>query len=166
MSDHLAFDFIVDSAKSQIQISRNFSAPLDMIWDIWTKPFYLDQWWAPKPYRTETLSMTFEPGGRWHYAMVSPDDEKHWCLADYESIQTNEKFTYTDAFCDENGLINPNHPRTAWTVSFKPQEGENATVVHIELQYQSLADLEKILGMGIREGLSMALTNLDELLLL
>lgn len=158
-------DIRVDRDKHQILVAKTFAAPLEIVWDAWTIPEYLDQWWAPKPYKTETKSLIFQPGGRWHYAMVSPENEKHWCLADYISIDDKSKYTYRDAFCDDLGHINDGHPRTTWTVQFNAVAGDNTTQVNVTLQYLSLEALETIMGMGIREGFSMAIGNLDELLL-
>jgi PhnB protein len=163
MTRELPFDFEVDKENSQIHVSKTFNAGLGMVWDVWTKPEYLDQWWAPKPYRVETKSMHFKPDGRWHYAMISPQGEKHWCLADYQSIEDKEKYTYTDAFCDDYAEIDFSHPRTEWTVQFSALEEYN-TKVNILLQYASLNDLEKIIGMGFQEGFTLAVTNLDKLL--
>lgn len=165
MTAKLPTDIQVNQEKHQILVVKTFEAPLEMVWDAWTKPEYLDQWWAPRPYRTKTKSMAFEPGGRWHYAMISPENEQHWCLADYTNIENQKSYTYTDAFCDEQGEINPNHPRTIWTVQFGASDEGKTTLVNVTLQYSSLADLEAIVGMGIREGFSMAIGNLDELLL-
>jgi uncharacterized protein YndB with AHSA1/START domain len=164
MKNELTADFQIDKEKCQIHIFKNFAAPLQMVWDTWTKPEYLDQWWAPKPYRTETISMKFEPGGRWHYAMIGPQNESHWCLADYHSITDKENYNYTDAFCDAQGNIFPGHPRTNWTVEFADSGEGRATAVHAVLQYKSPEDLEKIVQIGIREGLSAALDNLDNLI--
>jgi PhnB protein len=71
----------------------------------------------------------------------------------------HQSYSANDAFCDENGNINPDFPRTFWTNRFS--EANERSTVHITLQYQQLADLEKIIELGFREGFSMAMDNLD-----
>jgi len=159
MNSHLTFDFVVNKENNTINVKREFAADLDLVWDAWTNPEILDQWWAPKPYRTETKSMDFREGGMWLYAMVSPENEKHWCKNDYHKIHHHESFTGLDAFCDENGEVNMDMPRTLWTNTFEELDG--STMVHIVAQYESLADIEKIMAMGFKEGFTMALENLD-----
>lgn len=51
---------------------------------------------------------------------------------------------------------------SVWTNSFT-EDGETTTV-DINIQYDELADLEKIMDMGFKEGFTMGLNNLDELL--
>lgn len=162
MSYTLQFDFLVDKEKNQIRVAKTFDAQLGLVWDMWTKSEYLDKWWAPKPYRVETQSMDFYPGGRWFYAMVSPENEKHWCVAKYEAIENHVKYSYTDAFTDETGTAQVAFPNSHWTIQFNAANESDATHVNILLQYASLEDMEKILEMGFKEGFSMCLTNLDE----
>jgi uncharacterized protein YndB with AHSA1/START domain len=162
MNSNLLFNFTVDKENNAIRVTRAFDASLDLVWQAWTTAELLDQWWAPKPYRTETKALDFTEGGQWHYAMISPEGDKHWCLADYKTIDPSKSYTALDAFCDEAGNMNTDMPRTLWTNVFAA--GNNTTTVNVTLQYQSLADLEKVVAMGMQEGFTMALGNLDELL--
>jgi PhnB protein len=159
MNSNLLFDFTVNKENHTIYVKREFMGNLDLVWDAWTQPALLDQWWAPKPYKTITKSMDFREGGCWLYAMVSPQNEYHWCKNDYLKIDPKKTYTGLDAFCDETGIINPDMPRTQWTNTFS--EVNNKTLVSIEARYNSLEDLEKIIQLGFKEGFTMALENLD-----
>jgi PhnB protein len=160
MNRTLFFDFTVNKENNTIHVQREFNANLPFVWDAWTKPELLDQWWAPKPYQTITKSMDFREGGYWHYSMVGPQSDCHWCRADYENVEPHVTFSGLDAFCDEDGKINTNFPRAHWTNRFT--ENEEVTTVSIVIAYQSLSDLEKIVEMGFREGFAMAMENLDQ----
>lgn len=159
MKNDQAMTFTVDKENKKIRVERPFAAPLDKVWAAWTQSELLDLWWAPKPWKTQTKSMDFRPGGRWLYAMVGPDGTAHWCRADYLSVEKEAGYSGLDAFCDENGNINPDFPRTKWHVSFR--KNGPSTTVYIETEYESLADLEKIIEMGFREGFTAAMENLD-----
>ena len=160
MNTNLLFDFTVNKETNTIHVKREFAANLHFVWDAWTKPELLDLWWAPKPYRTVTKSMDFREGGYWHYRMIGPDNDCHWCRADYEHIDKHVVFSGLDAFCDEAGTVNTDFPRSHWTNRFS--ENEDVTTVNIVIAYQSLADLEKIVELGFKEGFTMALQNLDQ----
>ena len=160
MKSNLKFDFTVDKKNNTVNVAREFAAGIELVWEAWTNPEILDQWWAPKPYRTETKSMDFREGGTWLYSMVSPQDERHWCRNDYQKIVQREYFSGLDAFCDENGNVNTGMPRTLWTNTFSEKAG--TTTVSIVAKYNSLADLETIIRMGFKEGFTMALENLDQ----
>lgn len=166
MKPALLFDFTVNKENKTIHITREFAANLDLVWEAWTNPEILDQWWAPKPYKTRTKSMDFREGGRWLYEMFNTESknqqECHWCKNDYIKIEYQSMFSGLDAFCDENGTVNSDMPRTQWTNQFS-EYGEK-TLVTITARYDSLTDLEKVIEMGFKEGFTMALENLDDLL--
>lgn len=160
MNSNLKFDFIINKENNTVNVKREFAADLELVWEAWTNPEILDLWWAPKPYRTETKSMDFRVGGTWLYAMISPENERHWCKNDYHKIDFQKSFTGLDAFCDELGMVDTKMPRTQWTNTFMVT-GETTTV-NIVAQYESLAALEKIISLGFKEGFTMALENLDQ----
>src|SRR5258706_7832581 len=114
MNSNLLFDFSVSKENKIINVKREFDANIDLVWDAWTKPELLDQWWAPKPWKATTVSMDFRNGGKWLYYMQGPDGSRHYCRADYKSISVNKSFEGLDAFCDEDGNVNHDFPRMNW----------------------------------------------------
>lgn len=158
----LPFDFSVNRETKTIHVKRGFDAQLSTVWKAWTTAELLDLWWAPKPWRAETKSMDFSEGGFWLYAMVGPEGEKHWSRADYLTIKKEETFTYMDAFADEQGNVNTAFPQNNWTNEFAEKDG--ITQVDVTLRFEKLEDLEKLIEMGFKEGFTMGMQNLDELL--
>lgn len=154
--------FSADRNNNKVKVTRAFSSSRDNVWAAWTQSELLDQWWAPKPWKAETKSQEFKEGGRWLYAMVSPEGEKHWSIADYLTIDPKNSFSGRDGFCDEDGNLNKDMPQSLWHVTFVDQN--DTTLVNIEITYPSLKDLEATLQMGFQEGFTMGLDNLDELL--
>ncbi|NII27047.1 SRPBCC domain-containing protein [Pseudoflavitalea sp. X16] len=154
--------FSKDLANKKVHVVREFDAPVEQVWKAWTESEILDQWWAPRPWKTETKSMDFREGGRWLYSMVGPEGERHYCLADYQKIVPNKSYTYIDAFCDENGNKGEDFPNMHWLVEFKAT-GQGTTVA-IEISFSSEDSFQKIIEMGFEQGFTMALGNLDEVL--
>jgi uncharacterized protein YndB with AHSA1/START domain len=161
-TSNLQFDFLVNKENNALTIRREFAAGRQLVWDCYTKSELLEQWFAPKPWTARTKKMDFRPGGAWLYVMCGPEGEEHWGLTEYLTIQPIDEYTALDAFCDENGALNTALPRAKWKVIFTDL-GEN-TVVETVVTYNSLADLEAILQMGMKEGLTATLEGLDELL--
>ncbi|MFH6983437.1 SRPBCC domain-containing protein [Marinoscillum luteum] len=160
MNPTLFMDFTVDKSNNTMHIKRQFDAPRDVVWKAWTTAEILDQWWAPKPYKCNTKTMDFKEGGYWLYYMEGPKGDIHWCRADYSSVNPQESYEATDAFCDSDGKINDIHPGSHWHNVFTDFEGDS-TLVTITITYKSLEDLEKIVEMGFKEGLAMGMENLD-----
>lgn len=119
MNSNLLFDFTVNKENNTIVIKREFAANLELVWQAWTTAELLDQWWGPKPYRSETKTMEFRVGGFRLYAMVSPEGEKHWAREDYQQIVQHKNFSSIDSFCDENGNENPDLPKSLWENHFE-----------------------------------------------
>lgn len=153
-------DFNVNKEEKTVRVTRQFAAGLDRVWAAWTSPELLEKWWAPKPYKAITKSMDFREGGRWLYYMASPDGDQHWCKLDYEKIDPMHEYAGLDAFCDEEGNTNTDFPRSHWTNSFTENDG--TTTVMVVIRYKEVADMEKIMSLGFKEGFSMAMDNLDE----
>ncbi len=161
MSINLSMDFSVNKENNTITVKREFAAQNTSVWAAWTESELLDKWWAPKPWKSKTKSMDFKAGGRRLYAMIGPNGEEHWGLADYKSITHQTNFKFLDGFCDSEGTINKNLPRSAWSIDFT--ESGASTIVDIEIKYEKLSDLETIIQMGFKEGFTIALQGLDEI---
>ena len=159
MNTYLLFDFTVDKPTKTIFVNREFAAELSLVWDAFTKPEILDQWWAPKPWESRTKFMNFEVGGRRFYAMVSPEGQERWSIQEFTSISPKTNFKMSNAFADKDE--NPELPGSEWELNFSEQNG--ITKVSIAIKNESLARLEKLLE-GFQAGFTMTLKNLENLL--
>jgi uncharacterized protein YndB with AHSA1/START domain len=162
MNATLEFDFAVDKANRTITVKREFAAELPLVWDAYTKSEILDQWWAPKPWKSKTKSQDFREGGKWQYSMVGPDGQEHFAILYYKSIKPLKSYTAEDAFADAAGNVNKDLPQSKWELTFS-NKGQG-TLVTCHITYPDLAQLEETIKMGFKEGLSMGMENLDSLL--
>ncbi len=159
-NNNLLFDFTVDKTTKTVVIIREFNAGLSLVWDAFTKPKILDEWWAPKPWASKTKIMNFEVGGRRFYAMVSPEGQERWAVQKYTSITPKTNFKLLNAFADKDEL--PELPGSEWDLAFSELAG--TTKVCITICNESLARMEKLLETGFKEGITMTMKNLEELL--
>ena len=160
MKTNLQFDFTVDKAAKKVFITREFDADLSLVWDAFTKAELLDQWVAPKPWTSRTKAMDFKVGGRRFYAMVSPEGLERWAIQKYTSISPKTNFKLFNTFADQDE--NLQLPGSDWDYTFS-EKGETTTV-KIVIYNESLARMEKMIEMGFKEGFTMSMTNLENLL--
>lgn len=160
MNTDLLFDFTVDKAKKTVYIVREFDAELSLVWDAFTTADILDQWVAPKPWTSKTKYMDFKVGGRRFYAMVSPEGLERWAIQEYISITPKTHFKMHNAFADENE--NPDPLGSDWDYTFSEENGR--TIVRITIYNESLERMEKMIEMGFKEGFSMSIKNLEDVL--
>ena len=151
-----------DNANKKMHVTREFAAPLEKVWTAWTDSSILDKWWAPKPWKAQTKSMNFTDGGVWLYAMVSPEDQRHYSRVEFGTIVPQQRFNYTCKFCDENGNVDDTSLAMHWDLSFFSTEA--GSKVEIDLTFDNETDFQKIIAMGFEGGFTMGLGNLDELL--
>lgn len=157
---NLLFYFTVDKTINTVFVKREFEAELSLVWDAFTKQEILDQWWAPKPWMSKTKYMNFEVGGKRFYAMVSPEGQERWSIQEYTSITPKTNFKMYNAFADKDEK--PELPGSEWEYNFSEQNG--ITKVSIVIRNESLARMEKMIEMGFKEGFTMTLNELGNLL--
>ena len=56
-----------------ITINKTFDAPIQLVWEAWTKPEHIANWWGPKGMQIDVVEHNFEVNGSWKYTMPMPD---------------------------------------------------------------------------------------------
>jgi uncharacterized protein YndB with AHSA1/START domain len=149
---------VKDLKEKSILVSREFNAPLEKVWGAYTESQLLDMWWGPSPWRAETKTMNFEVGGYWLYAMVSPENEKHYGRMSYTAIEPHKYFELEDSFCDENGTVNTDLPVSRGKTVFT--QTANGTLVEFKISYQTEAEVLQLVEMGFEAGITMCIEQL------
>ncbi len=161
MNSSSLFDFKVDKSTRTVFVEKAFDSGLSLVWDAFTKQEILDQWWAPKPLVSRTKYMDFRVGGRRFYAMVNPDGtEIGWQIFDYTSITPKTNFKCLSVFADRDET--PHLPGANWDLTFSEENG--TTKVSISICFESLEELEKMIAMGFKEGFTVTLNELTNVL--
>lgn len=161
MKNNLLFEFTLDKTTKTVLVTREFDAEQSLVWDAFTKAEILDQWWAPKPYKSKTISMDFKVGGRRFYAMVSAEgQELNYSVQTYTAISPKSNFKFVSVFADKDE--NPFPPGSNWDLTFSEENG--ITIVKITIYNDSLERMEKMIEMGFKEGFTATLNELGNLL--
>jgi uncharacterized protein YndB with AHSA1/START domain len=140
-------------AEKSVLVSREFEAPLALVWRAYTESELLDQWWGPAPWRAETKRMNFTVGGHWLYAMVGPNSERHWGRMNYVAIDPHRSITLEDVFCDADGNVDDSMPKSKGQMIFTATA--SGTRVDFKTHYASEAELQKIIEMGFEQGITV-----------
>lgn len=154
-------NFTVDKENKTVNIKREFDASLSNVWSAWTEPEILDQWWAPAPYKSKTTNMEFKEGGKRLYAMVGPEGEKRWSCFEYTSISPKTNFKHSSTFCDAEGKPNSAFASSYWDLTFSEQG--DLTVVDIAITRDSFEEMEKLIEMGFKDGITATMQILDKI---
>jgi uncharacterized protein YndB with AHSA1/START domain len=92
--------------------SRTFDAPRDRVWKAWTEAERLAQWWGPKGLACRVARLDLGPGGRFHYAMTTPEGQTLWGKFEYCDVIAPRRLVFVVSFSDEAGHAT-RHPLSA-----------------------------------------------------
>lgn len=150
-------------------IEREFNAPRSLVFQMFKKPEHIKHFWGPRGWDVPVCKVDFRPGGSWIYCMKCVDKSQGdyfgmeaWGRADYKEIVEPEKIVYVDSFADAQGNIDPKLPTTTVTMTFNDL-GQKTKIVS-RGEYASAADVQKVLEMGMIQGISETWDRLEEYL--
>lgn len=85
-------------SKRMLTLKRTFNAPRKLVWEAWTKPEHIIQWWAPKGMEVKVIQHDFKTGGQWKYTMLMPDGNEFISEGVYSEIVEYEKIVTSADF--------------------------------------------------------------------
>jgi uncharacterized protein YndB with AHSA1/START domain len=89
------------SKSNELHLTRVYDAPAGAVWDAWTDPEQVAQWWGPRGFTLTTHSKDLRPGGHWHYTMHGPDGTDYINKTIYHEVETHKKLVYDHGGNDE-----------------------------------------------------------------
>lgn len=116
------------------ETGRLFDAPREKVWQAWTEPARLKQWWGPRGFTVHTCKVDLRPGGTFLYGMKGPDGSDVWGKFVYREIKAPEKLVFVVSFSDPKGGVtrhpmSPDWPRYILsTVQFIAEGGKKTRV--------------------------------------
>lgn len=92
---------VAKNKSNEIRIIRRYDAPLKAVWDAWTDPEQVKQWWGPRGFTLTTHSKELKPGGIWHYTMHGPDGVDYPNKTLYHEVVEHARLVYDHGGYDE-----------------------------------------------------------------
>jgi uncharacterized protein YndB with AHSA1/START domain len=106
-----------NTADREIRISRTLNAPVDLVWEVWTKPEHIANWWGPNGFTNTVTKMDIRPGGEWDLVMHGPDGTDYKNKSIFKEVVINKKIVYEHASA----------PKFISTIEFEEQD-EKTTI--------------------------------------
>ena len=95
--------------ENEFKMSRVLNAPRELVFEMWTNPQHLNNWWGPVGLKVRTEELDVKPGGTFLYSMEAPDGSMMYGKFIYKEIVRPEKLVFIDFFSDKAGGIT-RHP--------------------------------------------------------
>ena len=150
-----------DLENLSLTITADFTAPPARIWQVYADPRQLEKVWGPPSYPATVVDHDLRPGGRVNYYMTGPEGDKHAGYWEITAVDEPHRFEFLDGFADMDFNPDPAMPKARNIFTFTEHDsGTRATYVSI---YESAEGLQTVLDMGVVEGASSAINQIDDL---
>lgn len=145
-----------------MKVTADLAAPVERSWQLWADPRQLEQWWGPPGFPATVVEHDLRAGGRVTYFMTGPDGEKYSGYWDVLSVDAPRRLELKDGFADSEGKANDDMPVTSMVVTLT--EGGSGTLMVVLSQFPSTEAMEKLIEMGMEEGMTLAANQIDAIL--
>jgi uncharacterized protein YndB with AHSA1/START domain len=145
-----------------LTVTAEFSASVDQVWSVWSDPRRLERWWGPPGYPATFVAHDLVAGGRMRYFMTGPGGEKYHGGWDVVSVDPPRSIEFEDWFADGDGAKDPNLP-VARTLVTLTAIGDRIRM-EIVSTYSSRAEIDRVIEMGVEEGIVEAIGQIDGIL--
>jgi uncharacterized protein YndB with AHSA1/START domain len=144
-------------------IDAEFEATPERVWQLWADPRQLERWRGPPMWPATFTSHSLTPGGRMTYHMTGPDGEQAHGWWEIVSVEPPRRIVFRDGFGNPDGTRNDKLPVTDSLVVIEAIGG-GRTRMSVDSTYQTREALEQVLAMGMEEGITSAVNQIDGLL--
>lgn len=145
-----------------LTITAEFDAPKARVWQIYADPRQLEKIWGPPEYPATVVDHSLTPGGRVTYFMTGPQGEKYPGYWEIVAVDEPNGFSFKDGFADED--FNPDEAMPVSTNTYTFTDVAGRTQAVFVSTYATAEGLQKVLDMGIVEGATEAINQIDGLL--
>lgn len=145
-----------NTADREIVITRDFDAPRALVFEAWTQPQHIVQWWGPTGFTNTDLGMDVRPGGSWRFVMHGPDGTDYPNKILYHEVVRPERLVY-----DHSDDVDAGGIHFQVTVSFTEHAGKTRLTMRMLFDSQAIRD-QVVRDVGAIEGANQTLDRLAE----
>jgi len=148
-----------DADALTLTVVADFPVPVRRLWDAYADPRQLERFWGPPEWPATFTRHDMAPGGRSNYYMTGPDGETSGGYWEFLNVDAPHGFEVRDGFANADGTPNTEMPSMRMVYRFEgTTEGSRVTTV---TYFNSADELEQLLAMGMQEGMTAAMGQMD-----
>ena len=153
-----------DADSLTMTLDAEFDASPERVWQLWADRRQLERWWGPPTYPATFTKHDLAPGGHAEYHMTGPEGQQPHGYWEIIEADAPHRLVVQDGFANEDGTPNDEMPRNQFRVEIA-EAGAGRTRMSIESIFPNREAMEKLLAMGMEEGLTEAVGQIDAILL-
>ena len=147
----------VSAGDREIVIARVVDAPRDLVWEAFTRPEHVAQWWGPNGFTNTIHEMDVRPGGVWRFIMHGPDGTDYPNRVDYVEVVKPERLVYMIRDDREDASEH-------FTATIRFEERAGGTEVTLRMLFPTADEYKRSVDFGAIEGGNQTLDRLNEYL--
>ena len=152
-----------DTDALTMTIDAEFEASPERVWQLWADPRQLERWWGPPTYPATFTKHDLAPGSRVEYHMTGPEGDQPRGFWDIVEADAPNSLVFRDGFANDDGTPNADLPLGEARVRIE-DIGGGRTRMSIENIFPSTEAMEQVLAMGMEQGMTQALGQIDAIL--
>lgn len=151
-----------DAKALTLTVVADYPVPVERLWDAYADPRQIEKFWGPEQWPAQFTRHDMSVGGESHYSMTGPDGAKSRGWFHFLRVEPFRLIEVEDGFSHEDGRRNDEMPTMRMIFSFeKTDQGSRFTSV---THFQSVETMEKLVQMGMVEGMRSAMSQIDAVL--
>ncbi|MDQ3782327.1 MAG: SRPBCC domain-containing protein [Actinomycetota bacterium] len=152
-----------DTDALTMTIDAEFDASAERVWQLWADPRQLERWWGPPTYPATFTKHDLAPGSRVDYHMTGPEGDQPKGFWEVVEADAPHRLVFKDGFANDDGSPNTDIPMSTARVTIE-EAGGGRSRMSIETTFASTEAMEQALAMGMEEGLTQAVGQIDAIL--
>jgi uncharacterized protein YndB with AHSA1/START domain len=143
-------------------LEAEFAAPVERVWQLWADPRQLERWWGPPTWPATFERHELRPGGEARYYMTGPQGEKARGWWSVTVAEEPTRIEFFDGFSGDDGEPLDPEDRTHAVVTL--EESGEGTRMLVFSTFRDAKQMEQMVKMGMEEGMTQAVNQIDGLL--
>lgn len=133
-----------DPSEYDVTIRRTFDAPRERVFDAWTEPERIEQWWGPEGFTSAVHELDARPGGAFRIDMYAPDGTVYPDSGEFHEVVEPERLVMTSRAFEDDGAYGL---EVYTTVTFADRGGETELTLEAEVVAATSEVAEALAGM-------------------
>ena len=152
-----------DPQSRTMTLEAEFEASAERVWQLWADPRQLERWWGPPTYPATMTSHDLRPGGRVTYHMTGPEGDQPRAYWEVQEVDPPHSLVVRGGFANDDGSPNVEMPTNEFRVTIEGF-GAGRTRMSLVSTFPSTEAMEQVLAMGMEQGLTEAVGQIDAIL--
>jgi uncharacterized protein YndB with AHSA1/START domain len=134
----------------ELLLTRVLDAPIELVWEVWTDPEHIANWWGPEGFTNTISKMDLKPGGEWDLVMHGPDGTDYKNKSVFKEVVPHKKIVYEHV----------SGPKFLATVQFEKQGNKTLLTWHMLFESREVF-LQTVKTFKADEGLKQNIEKLN-----